>query len=194
MRRQKLPLLIANGFAPFPLPEYIFDVYRDHGHFVRVMPFRFANMRNVVTYGNAIATEAKLMLRRYTQIHFVGFSMGGVAGLYAMKHLGISDHVSRFLVYGAPFHGAALSYIGLPSGIFSKVCSQLKPNSAFLRELHAIPLSSGTRYVSAAGSKDWICPARTNHLAGAHNIVLPHSHHDIVTSVNLHTTLARLLE
>lgn len=175
----RLPILIANGFAPFPLPlQVVREQYRARGYATRVVPFRLADMADVERYAAHIAAEAKSLMRekRCDRVHLIGYSMGGVAGLYAIKRLGLAEHVEAFAGLGSPFHGSRFSWFAIPSGLFSLMGSQLVPRSPFLKRLHEDPLPLGPRYLTVAGTRDAVCPPATARLDGAHFRELPIGH------------------
>lgn len=175
----RLPILIANGFAPFPLPlQVVRDHYRARGYASRVVPFRLADMADVERYAAHIAAEAKTLMDKKgcDRVHLLGYSMGGVAGLYAIKRLGLAACIEAFAGLGSPFRGTMLSWFAVSSGLFSLTGAQLVPNSPFLKRLHADPLPPGPRYLSIAGSRDLICPPETSLLDGADQQELPIGH------------------
>ncbi|MBI4458228.1 hypothetical protein HY633_04655 [Candidatus Uhrbacteria bacterium] len=169
-----LPVLMAAGFMPVPhtmtAPKRYLD---ERGYDSVYVPYRYRDMRDVVVYAEHIAAEAKkLSVARGSRINFVGFSLGGLAGLYAMKRLGMQKYVASFIAVGAPFHGAKVAYLAIPSLLWTPLGLQVSPGSRFLRELHADPLPLGTedaptRYVSIVGEEDAVCPPETGELDGA---------------------------
>ena len=193
---RRLPVLIANGFAPFPIPLHLVrDRLKALGHRTHVVPFRMKDMMDVERFAEHIAREhRKLQLSaNVSRINILGFSMGGVASLLALKRLGLAPDVATFAGLGSPFHGASLSWFALPSAVFSLTGLQLLPDSSFLRKLHADPLPPGPRYVSVAGTHDHICPPRTAHLDGTEQLVLPIGHAEFIIDQGLIDLIAPLL-
>ena len=182
-RSRRLPVLISNGFAPFPIPLHaVRDRFRALGHRTHIVPFRLSDMRDVRDYARHVAKELR-KLKSSTgapRINMLGFSLGGVASLYALKRIGLAADVATFAGLGSPFHGATLSWVALPSLLFSRIGSQLLPDSDFLKELHEDPLPAGPRYVSVAGTEDLICPPDTARLAGAEHHELPIGHAEFI--------------
>lgn len=176
----KLPILLANGFAPWPLPLHIVRAqFRSHGYESHVVRFSLADMRDTVTYAKHIvrSVERAIAERGVDRLHLVGYSMGGVAALYAVKRLGLANRVATLVTAGSPLRGSTISWFGLPTLVFSRVGDQLRPDSDFLAQLHADPLPKGPRYVSIVGTHDLICPPETAALDGADEIIrLPIGH------------------
>lgn len=191
MDSHRLPVLIASGFFPVPLPlESVRTFYEKRGHATEIVPFAFDNMRDVVRYAKAVALSAAEFSGRHGgKINLFGFSMGGVASLYAIKRLGIADRVAVLLACCSPFHGVPLAYVGIPTRLFTKVGWQLSPKSKFLRQLRSDPLPSGPRYVAVAGTHDMICPAESARFEGAELISAPYSHNDFIVNDRLHALI-----
>jgi len=193
---RRLPVLIANGFAPFPIPLHLVrDRFRALGHRTHVVPFRMKDMMDVEAFAEHIVRDArKLRLQaNASRVNILGFSMGGVASLYAIKRLDLAAEVATFAGLGSPFHGATLSWFAVPSAVFSLTGLQLVPNSSFLRKLHDDPLPPGPRYVSVAGTNDLVCPPHTACLDGAEQHELPLGHAEFILDRSLVELLAPLL-
>jgi pimeloyl-ACP methyl ester carboxylesterase len=161
------------------------------------MAFSISNMRCVEAYAKSITAKAHKVRRkhggRHGKIDVIGFSMGGVATLYALKRLKLARHVGRFIAVAAPFRGADLAYLGFASVMFAKAGRQLKPDSKFLQALEIGPLPPGPEYTALSGEKDRLCPADRTELEGARNILLPFRHADFLFSPRLHEEILNLL-
>lgn len=186
------PLVIAGGFMPFriDLTEPV-RFFRDRGYQVVVVPYRYRDMSDVRTYAAHIAQTIKDTCETHgvSQVTFIGFSLGGLAGLYALKRLGLAPYVTRFLALGAPLHGAVAAFFALPSLLWSVMGSQVSPGSRFLRELHADALPAGPVYLSIGGNRDAVCPLKTTHLDGARHLCLDFRHLDFFTSETMFSEL-----
>lgn len=185
----KLPVLIASGFSPFPLPlDIITDHYRRRGYDISIVPFRLEDMRDTRAFARHVASVSEAIAKG-GQINLLGMSMGGVAALYALKRLGIASRVAVFISVGAPFHGSWLSWIALPTGIFTRIGLQFSRGSEFLGRLHTGPLPAGPRYVAIAGAHDAICPPETALLHGAEHVIGPFGHTDLFLDRWLHDVI-----
>ncbi|MEK9152840.1 MAG: hypothetical protein AAB692_05750 [Patescibacteria group bacterium] len=180
-----LPVLMAAGFMPIAHTMTAPKKYLDERGFDSVLvPYRYRDMHDVRVYAEHIAAEAKsLSVERGTRINYIGFSLGGLAGLYAMKRLDMQKYVASFIAIGAPFHGAKVAIFAIPSIVWTPLGLQVSPGSPFLRQLHADPLPRGTdeaptSYVSIVGEEDAICPPETGRLEGAKMERLHFSHLD----------------
>lgn len=188
------PLLVLAGFSPVPvLWAHVVHFYRRRGFDARSFRFRLDDMRDSVTYAQRVASAVRQLSSGGRKVDIVGLSMGGVAALYAMKRLGIAARVGRFVAVAAPFGGTTISFLGLPSLVFSKVGIQLRPGSGFLRELHEDPLPEGPSYAALCGTEDRICPAKTAILPGARNEFIRFSHKDLLISRVLHRHIVECL-
>jgi len=66
----------------------------------------------------------------------VGHSKGGLVAAYYVKKLGGWRRTRAVVTLGAPFHGTARAWLGLPFAVVAPSLPQLLPGSAFLRRLH----------------------------------------------------------
>jgi triacylglycerol lipase len=62
----------------------------------------------------------------------VGFSMGGLVSRYYLQRLGGLERVDRFISIAAPHNGSLLAWLIPTPG-----CRQMRPGSAFLRDLES---------------------------------------------------------
>ena len=190
------PILLVDGFTPFPTPYFhIRRFYKKKGRDIQTVPFLLAVTRDVTTYAQHIKDAAARLMRRYDtdRIDIIGYSMGGVAALYAMKRLNLAHEISTFLAYGAPFNGALMSRYSRTTKLCRRLGTQLTPGSDFLKALHSDPLPEGPKYVSLYGTRDFICRPRDCMLRGAENHPITGGHWTFVFNPSIHRTVLSYL-
>ena len=79
----------------------------------------------------------------YERIHVIGHSLGGLIARYYVTRLGGDDRVHTLVTLGTPHAGTFNAY-ALPS----KLCRQLRPGSALMRELDAAVPGCKTRFMA----------------------------------------------
>lgn len=93
------------------------------------------------------------------RLDVVGFSMGGLVALHAVKFLQSHRHVRRLAMMGTPLGGTWVSLLGMAT--LGLVCSsvwQVRPGSRFLADLRAAPLPAGVRLRQIHADADAFCP------------------------------------
>lgn len=116
----------------------------------------------------------------------VGFSMGGLIALHAVKFLQAQRWIRRLALLGTPTDGTWAGLAGVATvGLFSPSVWQCLPFSDFLGDLKAAPIPAGVRVRQIHGAHDALCP-RPAPLAGVDPdrdfVVLPGGHSSLVMS------------
>jgi hypothetical protein len=106
------------------------------------------------------------------RVHVVGHSLGGLALRVWHDLLGGDEILAAGVTLGSPHRGLGL--MRLPTA--PRSLRELRPDSELHRELAASPVGH-ERWVSLAGARDRIVPARYCELPGAANVVLGHLGH-----------------
>ncbi len=192
------PLLIIGGFYPFltPMPLGMASrFFRRHGRPVYILPHDIRSMRDIRLRARRAAELADKILAETgsPKLDILGFSMGGLAGLYAVQRFGLAGKVRTLLTYGSPFRGVSASLAALATVYFAKAAVQLLPDSEVLRELQEGGLPPGPRYVSTAGLNDWLCPPEQAWLPGARHAYLGYSHLDFLINIEVYRELEQYL-
>ncbi len=193
------PLLIVGGFYPLltgmPLGP-VTDHFRRLGRKAIALPHGVISMCDVRLRAKHLAAAALKLAAGSPdgRIDILGFSMGGLCGLYAIQNFRLASRVRTLLTYGAPFQGTDAAYIGIFTGHFGHAALQMLPGSCLLKELDRRGLPPGPRYVSVAGSTDLICPAARCQLPGAEHAVVPFGHADFLFNDALFSALAPFLD
>jgi triacylglycerol lipase len=84
----------------------------------------------------------------------VGHSKGGLVAAYYVKKMGGWRRVRAVVTLGAPFHGTARAWLGLPIAPLAPSLLQLLPGSGFLRRLHEGRWPDTVRLVSIWSRRD----------------------------------------
>jgi len=190
-------VIVANGFFPLPIPmRHIAAAIEQHGFEPDIIPFDLRNKWDARTYAATIAHHVRMAYRRSgRQVHVIGTSMGGVAGLYAIMFEGIAEMVRTFVAVGAPFDGSPLaakfSLVAPLAGCLA--AGQLTKGSRILHTLKTTPLPEGPRYISLGGLSDRTCPIPSHELAGADNYRWSFNHGEIMFKSWVHGMIAALL-
>ncbi len=196
--RYQPPLLIIGGFYPLltPMPlGMAARFFRRNGRRVYILPHDIRSMRDIRLRAGRAAELAEKILAETgdSKLDILGFSMGGLAGLYAVQRFGLAGKVRTLLTYGSPFRGVSVSLAALATVYFAKAAVQLLPESDVIRELQEGGLPPGPRYVSAAGLNDWLCPPEQAWLPGARHAYLGYSHLDFLINVEVYRELELFL-
>lgn len=141
--------------------------------------------------------EALVVETGFERIHIIGHSMGGLIARYYVTRLGGDERVHTLVTLGTPHRGTYLAY-GWPS----RLCQQLRPGSALLRELEQPVPVCRTRFVSYWSDLDQVVLPQSNAALvhpdlNARNVILHgvgHMSLPIIGSVvhGISTTLAHL--
>lgn len=120
------------------------------------------------------------------QFDVVGFSMGGLVSLHAVKFLQASRMVRRLALLGAPVEGTWVGLAGAAViGALSQSVWQVLPMSPFLRDLRDAPMPEGLPVRMVQASEDGLCPlAKPLQGVDPHNdyIVMPGGHSSLVVA------------
>ena len=104
------------------------------------------------------------------RVDIVGMSLGGLIGLWWLKHLGGHSRAGRFVAVGSPFMGTWAALLGIAIlGLVSKGAWQMVPNSKLIRELSG-PSPVPTTTISMTG--DNLAPPERCRLPGSTTVVL----------------------
>jgi hypothetical protein len=191
-----VPILMASGWAPFPLPLHLVRwQYEALGFPTDVIPFRLSDNRDLRQYEAHVTEYVPWYCRRHglRQVNLMGISLGAPASLGAIKRGGIAPLVASFASVGGPLLGSPLWVLAAPSGVFTPLGFQIRPFSGYLTALARLPLPEGPTYVAVSGSRDRTCPVWSATLPGAHNFVLDFGHGAVLGSPIIPPVIAPFL-
>lgn len=93
------------------------------------------------------------------EFDMVGFSMGGLVALHAIKFLQAGRWIRRLTLLGAPIDGTWAGLAGVATiGALSPSVWQVLPMSSFLKDLREAPLPDGLRVRQIHAAEDALCP------------------------------------
>ncbi len=126
------------------------------------------------------------------RVDVVGFSMGGLIALHAIKFLQGHQHVRRLCTLGTPFMGSWVSLAGIACiGALCPSVWQIVPGSTFLAELHGPPIPACVRVRQIHASQDAFVPVR-GRLEGVRRedyLVLPGGHSSLVVAEHFYAAV-----
>ena len=150
------------------------------------------------------AEELTAKLRGLTEsleidrVDVVGFSMGGLVSLHAVKFLQAHRYVRRLAMMGTPLGGTWMALAGMATvGLVSSSVWQVRPASRFLTDLRAAPLPRGVRLRQIHADADALCPD-PGPVEGVDRerdyIVLPGGHSSLVIAQPFYAAVREFLD
>lgn len=150
------------------------------------------------------AEELTVKLRGLTEsleidrVDLVGFSMGGLVALHAVKFLQAHRYVRRVAMMGTPLGGTWMAFAGMAAvGLISASVWQVRPNSRFIADLRAAPLPAGVRLRQIHADADALCPD-PGPVEGVDRerdyIVLPGGHSSLVIAQPFYAAVREFLD
>jgi pimeloyl-ACP methyl ester carboxylesterase len=120
------------------------------------------------------------------RVDLVGFSMGGLIALHALKFMQAQRWIRRLALLGSPTSGTWVGLAGVGTvGLLSPSVWQVLPASPFLRDLRDAPMPEGVRVRQISAADDAFCP-RPELLKGVDKerdyLVLPGGHSSLVVT------------
>ncbi len=132
------------------------------------------------------------------QVDVVGFSMGGLIALHAVKFLQAHQSIRRLALLGAPTSGTWVGLAGVGTvGAISPSVWQVLPTSPFLRDLREAPMPPSIRVRQISAAQDAFCP-RPELLKGVDKerdyLVVPGGHSSLVVARNFYESLKEFFD
>lgn len=126
------------------------------------------------------------------RVDVVGFSMGGLVAVHAVKFLSADKYIRRIVTLGTPFGGTWVGLAGVATvGGLSPSVWQVLPNSKFLVELASAPLPETVeiRQIHAANDGFTPAPGPVEGVRGGDYVILPGGHSSLVVADNFYTAV-----
>lgn len=132
------------------------------------------------------------------QVDLVGFSMGGLIALHALKFLQAQRWIRRLALLGSPTNGTWVGLAGVGTvGMVSPSVWQVLPASPFLRDLRDAPMPDGVRVRQISAAQDAFCPL-PDLLKGVDKerdyLVLPGGHSSLVVARDFYNKLREFFD
>lgn len=190
------PVLLAHGFlgtrgTMVPLSRR----FQDDGRATFTYHHGTFQLRSLRASAQELATHFERLSETLGvgQFDVVGFSMGGLIALHAVKFLQAHRWIRRLALLGAPTDGTWAGLVGVATvGLLSPSVWQCLPMSDFVSDLRAAPLPPGLRVRQIHGADDVLCP-RPQPLAGVDAardfVVLPGGHSSLVVHRSFYAEL-----
>jgi pimeloyl-ACP methyl ester carboxylesterase len=131
------------------------------------------------------------------RVDVVGFSMGGLVALHALKFMQAHRWIRRLALLGAPTNGTWISIAGVATvGAVSPSVWQCLPTSSFIADLRDAPLPPGVRVRQVSALDDFLCPlpSRLPGVAEHDYVMLPGGHSSLVIARPFYAKLREFLD
>lgn len=119
------------------------------------------------------------------RVDVVGYSMGGLIGLHAVKFLQGHHFIRNLVMMGSPLRGTWVGLAGVATvGAISPSVWQVLPGSPFLEDLLAAPVPAGVRLRQIHATSDAFCPppGPVQGVAARDYVMLPGGHSSLVVA------------
>ncbi len=132
------------------------------------------------------------------QVDLVGFSMGGLIALHALKFMQAQRWIRRLVLLGTPTSGTWVGLAGVGTvGLVSPSVWQVLPTSPFIRDLRDAPIPEGVRVRQISAAEDALCP-RPELLKGVDKerdyVVVPGGHSSLVVTRTVYNKLLEFFD
>jgi triacylglycerol lipase len=165
--REELVLLIHGFFQTRNIWEVMEDRLRHDGFGVMSfnlggLLYRF-NTNPVDRSAQLVADKIAALARRhrFSRIHIVGHSKGGLIARRYVQHYGGEEHVKSVITLGTPHHGTHTAMLGvalLGFGTMTSSAGDLLPSSKLISTLRRDTFPANIPLTSIYSKADVVCP------------------------------------
>jgi triacylglycerol lipase len=155
-RRAAAPVVLVHGFAASSASWFaVRRALRADGRTVVSFDYPpWASSVDELADRLAATVEGVLAVTGAGKVHLVGHSLGGVIIALALTRDGLAEHVDLVVTIGSPFSGSPWARM-LP---LAPLVRELRPGSALLSHLAAVPAPARVRWLSFAATHDPVVP------------------------------------
>ena len=192
------PVLLLHGYMATRGSLHLLERrLSERGHLVltyRIGPLPL-NLGGIREAAGVIARKVEALIEQtpVRAVNVVGHSMGGLVGLYYVKHLGGRDRVRKLILLGSPVNGTWSAVLGLITAPLGRASLQLLPGSGLLKELRDCPLPPRVQVVTVSGDRDFVVPDEMTRLPGVRHLTLPTTHSGLLVDAMVAETIGALL-
>jgi pimeloyl-ACP methyl ester carboxylesterase len=131
------------------------------------------------------------------RLDVVGYSMGGLIALHAVKFLSGHHYVGNLVMMGSPLRGTWAGLAGVATvGAISPSVWQILPGSSFLEDLLGAPAPQNVRMRQIHAASDALCPppGPIDGVAARDYIMLPGGHSSLVVTEPFYQAIREFLD
>jgi pimeloyl-ACP methyl ester carboxylesterase len=156
------PVVLVHGFmgtrgTMLPLTRR----FQRDGRVVFSYAYGTFNLASIRRSAEDLATHLRAICEKLEveRVDVVGYSMGGLIGLHAVKFLQGHQYIRNLVMMGSPLRGTWVGLAGVATvGAISPSVWQVLPGSPFLEDLLSAPAPAGVRLRQIHAASDAFCP------------------------------------
>jgi triacylglycerol esterase/lipase EstA (alpha/beta hydrolase family) len=194
-----VPVVLVHGFmATRGTMEPLTHRLQQDGRVVFSYAHGNFNLAALETTAHELVAQVKNICEELgaSKVDIVGYSMGGLLGLHAVKSLGGHRWIRKVIMLGSPLRGSWLSIAGVACvGMISPAAWQLLPGSTTLEKLRNKPLPAGVDLYQIHAVNDLFCrdPGRLPEVAHGNYVRISGGHSTLVVAENAYAHVRRFL-
>ncbi len=172
MQKEKRLVVISPGWGNSTINLRILEKnFQDQGFDVAIVPNITTGIRDSAMQLAGVLQKAR---QEYSHISFVGYSMGGLVGRYAIHKFPGVHNIDSYTSISTPHAGSALADFAR----WSKTANDMKRDSEFLKEMEDSewPLQVPALAIQAHVD-EMVIPISSTILKHAENIMIPRTTH-----------------
>ena len=194
------PVVLVHGFlgtrgTMLPLTRR----FQQDGRVVFSYAYGTFNMGSIRSSAEKLAGHLKAICEKLDleRVDLVGYSMGGLISLHALKFLQADRYVRNLVMMGSPLAGTWVGLAGVAAmGAISPSVWQILPGSAFLEDLLVAPAPANVRMRQIHAASDALCPppGPIEGVSPRDYIMLPGGHSSLVVAEHFYEACREFLD
>ena len=197
---ERPPVVLVHGFlgtrgTMLPMTRR----FQRDGRVVFSYAYGTFNMASIRSSAEKLAGHLRAICEKLDVEHvdLVGYSMGGLISLHALKFLQGHRYVRNLVMMGSPLGGTWAGLAGVAvMGAISPSVWQILPGSGFLQDLLEAPVPPGVRMRQIHAASDPLCPppGPIQGVAPRDYIMLPGGHSSLVVAEHFYQACREFLD